>query len=122
MRAPFLDIPVIEYAFGSVPDRLKATRDDRKIVLRRIGAKLLPEQLDLTRKQGFSIPVESWMRGAWQPLLESAASGSSAGLIAPEAFLSLQRLLTEGRAVGDRLYSLLFLRLWEQHYGISDVV
>ncbi|BAH37599.1 MAG TPA: asparagine synthase (glutamine-hydrolyzing) [Gemmatimonas aurantiaca] len=122
VRAPFLDIPVIEYAFGSVPDRLKATRDDRKIVLRRIGAKLLPEQLDLTRKQGFSIPVESWMRGAWQPLLESAASGSSAGLIAPEAFLSLQRLLTEGRAVGDRLYSLLFLRLWEQHYGISDVV
>jgi hypothetical protein len=53
IRAPFLDVNLIEFAFGRVPDHLRATARDRKILPRLLGAKLLPPRMDLTRKQGF---------------------------------------------------------------------
>ena len=33
VRAPFLDYRIIEFAFGSVPDALRATRTSRKVLL-----------------------------------------------------------------------------------------
>lgn len=121
VRAPFLDSRIIEFAFGRVPDAQRATRDARKVLLRRLGARLLPAALDLTRKQGFSVPMESWLGGAWAPLLDAAARRRS--LLLDAAVLpGLQQRLSRGEALGDRLFSLLFLSLWEQEHGVTDVV
>ena len=54
VRAPWLDPALIDLAFAHVPDRLRATATERKILPRRLAARLLPSSLDLTRKQGFS--------------------------------------------------------------------
>lgn len=122
VRAPFLDIPIIEYAFQAVPDRLKATPQDRKVVLRRLGTELLPSALDLTRKQGFSIPVDDWMRGAWKPLLDAVLVPRAESLISDSALQDYRKLLFADKAVGDRLFSLVLLRLWEMRYNIGDVL
>ncbi|HRK57660.1 MAG TPA: asparagine synthase (glutamine-hydrolyzing), partial [Burkholderiaceae bacterium] len=54
IRAPFLDHRLIAFAFGWVPSALKATPTDKKILLKRLAARLLPAQFDQQRNQGFS--------------------------------------------------------------------
>jgi asparagine synthase (glutamine-hydrolysing) len=120
VRAPFLDRDVVEFAFGSVPDHLKATNGKRKILLRLLGSRLLPKDLDLRRKQGFSIPVDSWFRKEWSELLQSESNKDSS-LIRQDALSSYRQRLLDGQSVGDRLYSLIVLRMWEEHYGITDI-
>ena len=121
VRAPFLDRSVLEFAFARVPDALRATRSDRKVLLRRLGQRLLPAALDLKRKQGFSIPVDDWMRSAWQPLLDQAECRVGS-LIKPSAFTAYRAHLQQGSAVGERLFALLFLSLWQQEYQMTDIV
>jgi asparagine synthase (glutamine-hydrolysing) len=122
VRAPFLDTDVTEFAFSKVPDAMRATEHARKIILRQLGLKLLPPALDLTRKQGFSIPVDDWMRGPWRSLLDSAGGARPHSLVNSGALVRYRTLLDAGRPVGDRLFALVFLRLWETEYAISDVV
>lgn len=120
VRAPFLDRDVVEFAFGAVPDRLKSTPSKRKIILRLLGKRLLPAELDLRRKQGFSIPVDSWFRNEWSDLLKMESEKQSL-LVRSDAIGHYRNLLGVGRPVGDRLFALMVLRLWETHYRITDV-
>lgn len=122
VRAPFLDTDVTEFAFSKVPDAMRATEHARKVILRQLGLKLLPPALDLTRKQGFSIPVDDWMRGPWRSLLDSASEARPQSIVNSGALVRYRTLLDAGRPVGDRLFALVFLRLWETEYAISDVV
>ena len=121
VRAPFLDAAVVNFAFGSVPDSLRATADERKILLKRLGARILPKELDLTRKQGFSIPLADWLRTMWRPMVNEAAADASSMLVAPGVVSRYQQLLDQGRPVESRLFALVLLRMWEQTYGITDV-
>jgi len=121
VRAPFLDSGVIDFAFGKVPDELRATGSERKVLLKRLGARLLPPELDLSRKQGFSIPLAEWLRGMWRPFVTEMASDSSPSLVSSQAIARLQALLDEGRPVESRLFCLVVLRMWERVYGINDV-
>ena len=122
VRAPFLDPAVTEFAFGRVPDALRATRRARKVLLRKLGARLLPKALDLTRKQGFTIPVSDWMRGPWRPLLDALTTPDATSLVSTPALVRYRALLDAGRPVGDQLFALLVLRLWEREYRITDLV
>lgn len=69
MRAPLLDHRLIEFAFGKVPGNLKATPTERKILLKRLCARVLPPDYNADRKQGFSIPLPRWLRcGPWHDM------------------------------------------------------
>src|SRR5207244_1690960 len=65
VRAPMLDPRIIEFAYGRLPDPLRAWHGQRKVILRKLAARLLPADLDIKRKQGFSIPLGEWFRGDW---------------------------------------------------------
>lgn len=121
VRAPLLDVGVIEFAFSKVPDSLKADQNNRKLILRRLGEKLLPKKLDLTRKQGFSVPMDSWMQHEWRGQLDAAQSQPQ-GLISSSAFKLYRNRLNAGLPIGERLYSLLFIQLWSERYAVTDVV
>jgi len=58
VRAPFLDYRLIEFAFWRVPDRLRATESERKILTRRLAGRLLPSELDLGASRGFPFPCK----------------------------------------------------------------
>jgi asparagine synthase (glutamine-hydrolysing) len=121
IRAPFLDHRVIEFAFGRVPDRLKADARDRKRLLRMLGTRCLPAQLDLRRKQGFSVPLDDWFRGRWSGLIANTLSSAST-LLDPSALRRFAGGWQQPPFRAELLYPLVFLRLWEDVYRPTDVV
>jgi asparagine synthase (glutamine-hydrolysing) len=61
-REPFLDQNIIDFAF-TIPDNLKYNKKDKgKYLLKRILKKHLPPEILERPKQGFSIPIEKWMK------------------------------------------------------------
>lgn len=119
MRAPFLDHRVIEFAFSRVPDKFRATIRERKILLRHLGRRLLPPELDLTRKQGFSIPLTAWFKGAWGTRMSEILSGAIPGLFEPRIVEKLIALQRRGLSNSQRLYSLVMLELWRREYKVT---
>jgi asparagine synthase (glutamine-hydrolysing) len=61
VRSPFLDREVAEYA-GSLPTRLKLVGRRRKIVLKRLAARYLPEAIVERKKHGFAVPIGTLIR------------------------------------------------------------
>lgn len=52
VRAPFLDAAMVNFALGSVPDSLRATTDERKILLKRLGTRTLPKEIGSDAQAG----------------------------------------------------------------------
>lgn len=119
IRAPWLDVRLIEFAFGRVPDHLRATARERKILPRMLAAKLLPPRLDLTRKQGFSIPLPSWLKGSWGPFVESVLREADPGLFDQGTVQSLLAGQRKGRANAARLFCLTMFELWRREYRVG---
>jgi asparagine synthase (glutamine-hydrolysing) len=119
VRAPFLDYRVIEFAFSRVPDSLRATGAERKVLLRRLGVRLLPSDLDLRRKQGFTLPLQSWLKGAWGEYVKDVLRAAPPEFLDRDAILSLLRDQDRGRANMHRLFSLTMLELWRREYDIT---
>jgi asparagine synthase (glutamine-hydrolysing) len=119
LRSPFLDRHVIEFAFGSVPSSLKTTVNDRKILLKRLCSRLLPEEFDLRRKQGFSIPMRAWLQGGplrdlfWSVLTDRNSS------LDRRSVVHLLAGQDAGMNNGERLFALVMFELWRQHYRVT---
>lgn len=60
-RDPFLDQDIIEYA-ARLPSEFKYQKGESKYILRKILYKYVPKELLERPKQGFSIPVQDWLR------------------------------------------------------------
>jgi asparagine synthase (glutamine-hydrolysing) len=119
VRAPWLDHRLIDFAFGRVPDRLKATASERKILPRRLGQRLLPASLDLRRKQGFSLPLDAWFKNGWGDMVSDILRGADTRLFSPGAIQSLIDGQAKGRNNTRRLFSLTMFELWRRHYRIE---
>ena len=72
-RAPFLDVDVMEMAF-SMPGSLKIRGGERKYVLKQAMSNLLPESVLERPKEGFSIPMKTWLKDTLAPLMEELLS------------------------------------------------
>jgi asparagine synthase (glutamine-hydrolysing) len=119
VRAPFLDPRLIELAFARVPDRLRATARDRKILPRRLGARLLPPELDLERKQGFALPLQRWFKGDWGRYIESVLSRED-GIFDKQVIRQLLSGQRRGFYNTHRLFALAMVELWRQEYRITN--
>lgn len=120
VRAPFLDVRLVEFAFGRVPDALKSDGRNRKILLRRLAGRLLPPELDLTRKQGFSIPLHEWLAGPWGSFMESILEdeGSLFDRRMVRRLFAAQR---RGRRNEHRLFALAMFELWRREYDFGGL-
>jgi len=116
VRAPFLDHRVIEFAFSSIPSSLKADLKNRKILLKKLGQKLLPRDFDFSRKQGFSIPLNKWLeKGSFRDLFCEVLLGDECSFD-QQMVLSLLKGQDSGRSNSERLFSLLMFELWRTEY------
>jgi len=113
IRAPFLDHRLIDFAFRRVPDALKATEDERKILPRRLARRLLPRDLDIDRKQGFSLPLATWFTEGWGRFIEELLEESIFDRKAVRALLRGQR---RGLHNENRLFALTMFELWRREY------
>ncbi len=120
VRAPMLDYRLIEFAFGRIPSNLKATVKDRKILLKRLAARVLPPEFNRHRKQGFSIPLASWLRTpAWGQFFRDVLLDSRSGLICKKTVIKLLQGQVKGRSNSERLFALMMLELWQREYAAS---
>lgn len=119
LRAPFLDKDVIEFAFKKVPPYLKANTNDRKIILKKLTEKLLPDNFDKQRKQGFSIPLASWLKeGVWREYAEDILYKTNV-IFEKKAVKNLFDGLDAGRNNSERIFGLMMFELWRSHYNSS---
>ena len=120
VRAPLLDYRIIEFAFSSVPDRLRATLEERKILMRRLARKLLPPELDLRRKRGFSIPLRAWFKGKWGYYIADVLDHVDPDLFSRKAIQTLIRIPKMGIINNsESLFGLTIFELWRKHYKIQ---
>jgi asparagine synthase (glutamine-hydrolysing) len=119
IRAPWLDHRIVEFAFGEVPDALRATRKARKVLPRRLAARLLPPGFDLDRKQGFSAPLSAWFRSAWGDFMESVLLEAPPGLFDGRFLRELVAGQRKGYGNIARLFALTMFELWRREYRVS---
>lgn len=66
LREPFLDHRLVELAFRQ-PEERKFRNDERKWLLRRIAARLMPRQVSKAPKRPVQTPQREWLRGPLRP-------------------------------------------------------
>jgi asparagine synthase (glutamine-hydrolysing) len=115
LRSPFLDTALMEFAAG-LPDRFRIRGRTFKYILKEAFRDLLPEQIRRRGKMGFGIPLPTWFRTHWRPLVEDRILGSDSALwqwIRPEPVQSLVREHLAGAADhGHQIWALLTLEGW----------
>lgn len=119
VRAPLLDPAIIEFAFGRLAPEQRATAGARKLLLRHVAKKRLPQWFDSHRKQGFSIPLAAWLKGPWASLLEDLAEHSGDGLLEPAAVRNFLRAGASADRLAHQVFQLAMLELWRRHYNVT---
>ena len=126
VRLPFLDIEVFNFA-SSLPDRLKLNSESGnstignysetggKHLLGEISKKYLPTDFLKRGKQGFSLPLDDWLRGPLANLVEAKflnnPSTNSLGLSSSELSIALDEF-RDGALPAIKIWLLLVLILW----------
>jgi len=115
LRSPFLDTAVMELA-ASLPDRLKLRTGTTKVILRRAFRDLLPDEILKRGKMGFGVPLPTWFRKEWRPLVEKRLLDPSARIyewLRPEPVRSMAEQHFAATAdYGHQLWALLTLETW----------
>lgn len=125
LRCPFLDTALVEFA-ARLPDRLRIRRGALKWLLRKTFADLLPEAILRRPKMGFGVPLPTWLRGPWRPLVEERLLASGLRLwdwLNPEPVAAVARAHFAGDADhGHALWALLTLSTWlERNSGSANL-
>ena len=118
-RVPFLDPAVTSFAFG-LSTKHKVRGLQKKVLLRKAVAPLIPREIVHGRKRGFSIPAAAWLRGELEPF---ARETLSAGTLERQGFFQHQtvsRLIGEHVAGAEdrsrQLWGLLAFTLWYERH------
>jgi asparagine synthase (glutamine-hydrolysing) len=116
-----LDRRVLEFAFGRVPSAIKAVPGGRKLLLKELARRLLPPEFDRQRKQGFSIPIASWLDGgAWRNFFRTTLLDAPDGIFDRRQVEALFAGQARGRDNGERLFGLVMFELWRREYRIQS--
>ncbi|MFO1190736.1 MAG: asparagine synthase (glutamine-hydrolyzing) [Rhodoferax sp.] len=116
LRAPLLDVRLVEFAFGRLPSAWKVQGTDSRRLQKLLARRLLPPSLDLNRKQGFSIPLNEWLRSSRCAELQQLRT-SLPGCIDQREVDRLIAGHQQGRANGGRLFALMMLALAARNLG-----
>ncbi|MGC9269096.1 asparagine synthase (glutamine-hydrolyzing) [Acidiphilium sp.] len=118
-RTPFLDREVARFAFA-LPDRLRARRGFGKFLLRHWLDRHLPQARPFAPKQGFDVPVASWIAGQGGRLGALVARAPIVAQLArPDRVVDLFTRAADKRA-GVACWRLLFLALWHRRHGLGQ--
>jgi len=118
VRSPFLDHEFIELC-AKIPSNLKLKGHTKKYIFKKLAEKYLPKECIYRRKQGFSIPLDYWLRGdLFNFLQENILSQSFLDFGFNKIFL--EKLIKEHHEKiqnnGIKLWSLLMLNQWLQTF------
>lgn len=125
VRVPLIDHKLVEFA-TRIPAHLKLGHSligslygRTKLVLTDALSDVLPEEISRRRKQGFDMPVGSWLRRELQPVVAESLSRESVkrrGLFDPDVVMGLRSDCEAGRGPYMRIWALLMLELWQREF------
>ena len=112
-RTPFLDRAVAEAGFR-LPDALKVRDGRGKYLLRRWVERHLPEARPFAPKQGFTVPVASWIAAQGTRLGPLVAAQPGVAEVAEPGRVQALFRRAHGRHEGFAAWTLLFYALWHR--------
>lgn len=119
VRVPFLDHKVVEFA-ASIPSRYKLNGMTKKYILLKSLEGLVPDSILNRRKQGFSIPLDEWLRGPLRDISRDLLSSDAIrriGLFNPD---QMEKILVEHerriRNNETKIWTMLMFMLWYNLY------
>ena len=119
VRSPFLSHKVIEFAFGNVPPEFKVDGNRRKIMLSALAETALPRDFITNRKQGFSIPLDSWLQqGPFRKYFEEVLMDDGC-CFNIHVVRNLFKGIGKRSNNSERLFGLLIFELWRRAYNVS---
>lgn len=114
-RVPYLDNRIIELALNIAPN-LKYRNKTHKYILKSILFDHLPASLFDRPKQGFALPVESWLKKELKHLIEDTLSKKNInefGLVDSDYVQTLIKDFYKGKShVYKRIWQLIILHKW----------
>jgi asparagine synthase (glutamine-hydrolysing) len=118
-RVPLLDHRVVEFSWR-VPDGLRVKNGQSKWPLRQVLQRYVPREMFERPKMGFSVPVDSWLRG---PLREWADDLLDPSLLRREGVFDVNLITQAWSAVrtgrsraGMALWAVLVYQAWQEHW------
>lgn len=122
-RAPFLDRDVVELS-SDIPLGSKLEKHRGKAVLHECLARYLPRELFERPKQGFSVPLDAWLRGPlrdWaEALLDPGRLEGDGHLQAAPIRHTWERHLAGQVNAGHQLWSVLMFQAWLENMHLRD--
>jgi asparagine synthase (glutamine-hydrolysing) len=117
IRSPFLDKSLIEFAFLEVPSSSKVTLHKRKLLLKKLAAKILPKDFNYERKQGFSIPLNTFLtQPIWSDYFYQKVADSDPSVFNHKYIFKLLKSFGRYRNNGERVAALIFFICWVEKY------
>ncbi len=120
-REPLLDHHLVELA-AQIPSRLKIQRGIGKQILKQVMAPYLPAEVLEKRKQGFSIPLGTWLRTDLRTdILDALRGGNRHGFFNPRAVQQLTDAFFRGDDSRNyQVWTLYAFELWYRNvYGAA---
>ena len=117
-RVPLLDPRVVAFAW-SLPMELKVRAGTGKWLLRQVLRRYVPSSLTDRPKQGFSVPLATWLRGPlkeWASSLLVPAKLESAGLNAQPILAAWQAHTSSRTNNADALWDVLMYAAWHDRW------
>jgi asparagine synthase (glutamine-hydrolysing) len=121
-REPLLDHRIVEFALR-LPLSMRRGPLGPKHLLRKVLYKHVPREMLERPKQGFAVPLSSWLRGDLKPLLEylSPARIRDAGILDHRMVSRAVRNFVDGGERNDRvdtqkLWYLLAFEMWRERW------
>lgn len=119
VRVPFLDHKFVEFV-ATIPAGYKLKLWQKKYILIRALEGILPQAILRRRKQGFSIPLNSWLRGPLRDFVHTYLAQPAlrnVGLFNPEHVARILKEHDEGvRNHESKIWVLLTFMLWYDLY------
>jgi len=118
-RVPYLDNELVDLALA-IPSGLKVHGGERKWILKRAFAGLLPKSVLRRGKEGFSIPMKQWLTHEWNGLMHELLSPRS---LAAEGLFDgryVEQLMREHESGAHNhshlLWALMVFQLWRDRF------
>ncbi len=121
VRVPFIDHPLLEFVHN-IPGELRLQGRTPKALLTSVLRDILPIEVIEKRKQGFEMPVASWLRNELRPVAEATLHPNTVrqrGLFNPQAVQNLWQNFLAGLGLYMHVWVLIVLELWLAEFGVE---
>lgn len=117
-REPLLDHTVVEY-IASLPYEKLLNKNTSKGLLKKVLYKYVPQQLVDRPKQGFGVPLDTWLKGDLKYLLDTYLDEgeiAEAGILDSKMVAKEKEDFLSGKRPYTRVWNIIVFQMWYKEY------